>query len=139
MEKGGRREEERKIAEKELAKLRATKNKEWREKREEARNKQIQTVIEEADMFSTDTDVEEALRSELKCPVCGTWMLPPSPIYQCKDGHVLCYKCKNLPDMKECPTCMAPIVGRNVLVENVAAFVFFKDVACENWEDEKRN
>ena len=56
----------------ELAKLRATKNKEWREKREEARNKQIQTVIEEADMFSTDTDVEEALRSELKCPVCGT-------------------------------------------------------------------
>ena len=70
---GEGRKKERKRAEKELAKLRATKNKEWRENREEARNKQIQTILEEEeDMFSTDTDVEEALRSELKCPVCGT-------------------------------------------------------------------
>ena len=131
------RKKERKRAEKELAKLRATKNKEWREKREEARNKQMQTVIEEEDMFSTDHDVEEALRNELKCPVCGIWMLPPSPIYQCEDGHVLCYKCKNLPDMKECPTCMAQIVGRNTLVENVAAIVFSKDVEHQNLEEEK--
>ena len=75
------RKRERKRAEKELAKLRATKNKEWREKREEARNKHMQIVQEEEeDMFSTDNDVEEALRNELKCPVCSIWMLPPSPI-----------------------------------------------------------
>ena len=45
----------------------------------------------------------------------------------------------HLPDMKECPTCMAPIVGRNVLVENVAAIVFSKDVVPQNWEEKKRN
>ena len=39
----------------ELAKLRATKNKEWREKREEVRNKQMQTVLgKEGDGFSTE-------------------------------------------------------------------------------------
>ena len=49
-----------------------------------------------SDDYNADNDVEEALRNELNCPVCSVWMLPPSPIYQCEDGHVMCYKCYNL-------------------------------------------
>ena len=128
------RRKERKRVEKELAALRLTKNKEWREKREEERKRQIQTVKEEDEsILGTDNDVEEALRNELKCPVCGEWMLPPNPIYQCEDGHVLCSRCSILPGREECHTCMGPIVGRNTLVESVAAVVFAKDV--DTWEE----
>ena len=94
------RKKERKKTEKELAKIRAQKNKEWRERREEQRKKEDQGIEEVEDDQSSDYGVEEALRSELKCPVCSVWMLPPSPIYQCEDGHVVCYKCYNLPDIK---------------------------------------
>ena len=91
------RKKERKKAEKELAKIRAQKNKEWRERREEERKKQEEWFEEEP---SHDFCVEEALRSELKCPLCSVWMMPPAPIYQCEDGHVLCAHCRHLPYMQ---------------------------------------
>ena len=54
--------------------------------------------------------VEEALREELRClsstppsprcPSCTSPLLPPSPVYQCEDGHVLCYMCRALPGLQ---------------------------------------
>ena len=133
------RKKERKKAEKELAKIRTQKNKEWREKREEEKKKQEEWLEDEQ---NSDYGVEEALRSELKCPVCSVWMMPPAPIFQCEDGHVICSHCRHLPYMEECPDCMGPFVGRNTLIENIAAIVFSKDVAVESspcsviWEEE---
>merc|ERR1711915_133852 len=135
---GEERKKERKKAEKELSKLRASKNKEWREKREEERIRKNQETLEEYDdnIVKDDNVVEEALRNELKCPVCEMWMLPPVAIYQCEDGHALCEKCLQLMKKRECPKCLGQIVGRNILVENVAAIVFSKDVAFRNLEEE---
>ena len=91
------RKKERKKAEKELSKIRKEKNKEWREKREEERKKQEEWVEDEQ---NSDYGVEEALRSELKCPVCSVWMMPPAPIFQCEDGHVICSHCRHLDYME---------------------------------------
>ena len=45
------------------------------------------------------------------------------PIYQCEDGHVVCESCYRLPDLTACPACLAPLAGRNSLVETVAKLV----------------
>ena len=100
------------------------KNKAWREKREETRNRKIE---EQEAILCPDDHIEEALKNELKCPVCDGQMMPPYPIFQCEDGHVLCSSCRELPT-EVCPTCMGPIIGRNILVENISAIVFSKDV-----------
>ena len=43
---------------------------------------------------------------------------------------------------QECPDCMGPLVGRNTLIENIAAIVFSKEAALQSntssviWEEE---
>ena len=43
---------------------------------------------------------------------------------------------------QECPDCMGPLVGRNTLIENIAAIVFSREAALQSntssviWEEE---
>ena len=89
------RKKERKKAEKELAKIRTQKNKEWRERREEEKRKQEEWLEDDQ---NPNLGVEEALRSELKCPMCSVYLY--GPVYQCEDGHVMCGQCRHLPYME---------------------------------------
>jgi len=129
---------ERKKVEKEMAALRTQQNREWRERREEEK-KEKESSGSCCEVESV-CGVEEALREELRCPSCTSPLLPPSPVYQCEDGHVLCYMCRALPGLQECPECSGPLVGRNTLVESIAAIVFAREldmsIASEgSWED----
>jgi hypothetical protein len=61
--------------------------------------------------------LDEALLSDLECPVCMEYMLPP--IKLCTNGHNICSKCRQ--GVKCCPTCRAGFLDtRNVTLENIA-------------------
>jgi E3 ubiquitin-protein ligase SIAH1 len=68
-------------------------------------------------MDTLNRDLNEGLLSELECPVCTDYMLPP--IEFCGNGHNICSNCK--PKLKECPTCRQTFVNiRNLALENIA-------------------
>ena len=39
------------------------------------------------------------------CPVCLMLLTPPTRIFQCPEGHILCEECKENPAMVHCPQC----------------------------------
>ena len=59
----------------------------------------------------------------MECPVCME--VPRSaPIYQCRNGHLLCKKCQ--PKVQACPICRSPDVGcRNGMAESLVSFCFY--------------
>jgi hypothetical protein len=61
--------------------------------------------------------LDEALLSDLECPVCMEYMVPP--IKLCTNGHNICSKCREEVDF--CPTCRAKFTNiRNVALESIA-------------------
>jgi hypothetical protein len=56
----------------------------------------------------------------VECPVC---MEVPrnGPIHQCKNGHVVCNKCK--PKLRRCPSCREPIDARSLKIEQLVDLV----------------
>ena len=42
---------------------------------------------------------------EFECSVCLEEMRPPTKIFQCRNGHVMCEACKNHTEVSTCPTC----------------------------------
>jgi len=58
----------------------------------------------------------EVLLSDLECPVCTEYMVPP--IQLCTNGHNICSKCRE--SVKCCPTCRAEYLEtRNLVLENI--------------------
>ena len=55
------------------------------------------------------------------CPVCYETMKPPRRIFQCNNGHLVCEVCKNQPQLRGCPTCRQPIMGRATAMEQFLA------------------
>ena len=43
------------------------------------------------------------------CPVCLMLLTPPTRIFQCPEGHILCEECKENPAMVHCPQCRSGI------------------------------
>lgn len=67
-------------------------------------------------METVKRDLSQGLLSELECPVCAEYMLPP--IGLCENGHNICSNCK--PKLKQCPTCRKPLLNiRNLALENL--------------------
>lgn len=67
-------------------------------------------------METVKRDLSQGLMSELQCPVCIEYMLPP--IELCENGHNICSRCK--PKLMECPTCRKPLLNvRNLALENL--------------------
>jgi len=59
----------------------------------------------------------EVLPSDLECPVCMQYMVPP--IKMCRNGHNICSNYRE--GVQCCPTCRAEFLGtRNVALENIA-------------------
>jgi hypothetical protein len=88
---------------------------------------------DEGYLTSKETELPEMIHSawkELECPICMEVMAPPSRIWQCKMGHVICESCKDRVSLENgaqppCPTCKtAPFIGRNLALERVARSLF---------------
>lgn len=63
------------------------------------------------------------LEAELQCCGCGKICSPPTKIYQCCEGDLLCEGCRNDNDLLTCPACEIPLQGktsRNKVLENLA-------------------
>jgi len=61
--------------------------------------------------------LDEVLLSDVKCPVCKQYMVPP--IKMCTNGHNICSKCTE--SVQLCPTCRTKFSAtRNVALENIA-------------------
>ena len=95
--------EEQERRKKEAHQRRIKKNRERRLKKEEEEKE----TVEEYKFFQPEKNVEQkdkllakSLRTQFNCPICADIMSPPSPIYQCEDGHILCQRCKKNPDIK---------------------------------------
>ena len=60
--------------------------------------------------------VGEVLLSDLECPVCMEYMVPP--IKLCTKGHNICSRCRE--SVTNCPTCRASFTEiRSVVLENI--------------------
>ena len=60
--------------------------------------------------------LDEALLSDLECPVCMQYMVPP--IKLCTNGHNICSRCRGT--VQRCPICRAKFSEiRNVILENI--------------------
>lgn len=71
--------------------------------------------------------LRQGLLSELECPVCMEYMMPP--IVFCVNGHNICPSCK--PKLAQCPTCRQPFVNiRNVALEKMARQI---EYPCVYW------
>jgi hypothetical protein len=67
-------------------------------------------------MDDSSRAVGEVLSSDLECPVCMEYMVPP--IKLCTNGHNICSKCSER--VAYCPTCRARLLEtRNVTLENI--------------------
>jgi len=94
------------------------------------------TVPDEGYCTGKDGELPEMIdsaRKELECPICMEVMAPPSRIWQCKVGHVICEPCKdkvkkqtsNTTTVSICPTCKtAPFIGRNLALERISRSLF---------------
>ena len=55
-------------------------------------------------MLIDDRD-RSSFDKEFECSVCLDEMRPPTKIFQCRNGHVMCEACKNHTEVATCPTC----------------------------------
>jgi E3 ubiquitin-protein ligase SIAH1 len=73
--------------------------------------------------------LDEALWSDLECPVCIQYMVPP--INLCTNGHNICSRCRE--SLQCCPTCRAKFLEtRNVALENIARRMKYPCVNRQN-------
>ena len=65
---------------------------------------------------------------DFECPVCYEIMCPPSRIFQCNNGHLICEVCKGHTEIRTCPTCRVPLgptsLMRNIPMEKLAKTYF---------------
>ena len=66
-------------------------------------------------------DPNSSLPMTPSCPVCWEAIKPPKRIFQCVNGHLVCEVCHRQPQLRGCPTCREPIMGRATAMEHFLA------------------
>lgn len=94
------------------------------------KNENNQKNLSEKRMISVES-IEEDILSDLECPICFEFMVPP--IYQCEIGHSVCGFCKS--NVNECPSCKQSIRGtRNFHLERITNrikyYCKYRDYGC---------
>lgn len=54
---------------------------------------------------SSHPDLSSIFDKDFDCSVCLEEMAPPTRIFQCRNGHVMCQTCKEHPEVVRCPSC----------------------------------
>ena len=99
---------------------------------------QIQLVRRQLDGFdrmygmggshSPSVPAHNIFEKDFECPVCYEVMSPPSRIFQCNNGHLICEECKCHSEIRTCPTCRVPLgptsLLRNIPMEKLAKTYF---------------
>ena len=99
---------------------------------------QIQLVRRQLDSFdriygmggprSPVSPSHNIFEKDFECPVCYEMMRPPSRIFQCNNGHLICEDCKSHSEIRTCPTCRVPLgptsLLRNIPMEKLAKTYF---------------
>ena len=92
---------------------------------------EIEVKKVETDIAQTDKQLKQLnhprenprLEKEFECPVCLEVMVPPTKIFQCVHGHLICDGCKNHPEISSCPSCRVSILTsqftRNIPMERL--------------------
>lgn len=82
----------------------------------------------ESRSLPSQESVNDRIVALFECPVCYEYLAPP--IYQCKNAHNICSKCKQL--VTKCPTCGEIYLNsRSVFVEQIAEQLLYP---CRNLE-----
>jgi len=105
----------------------------------ECKRKQDETQAELIDaknkLAKMDTNLEEAkikigeMRDINKvkkppCPICFEEMSQVTKIAQCKNGHLICWSCKEKMVKTDCPSCGLPVDGRAFGMESYLRSLF---------------
>lgn len=91
-------------------------------------NYSIDVLIKKLVQITDKLDENEALKKGMECPVCLDQMKPPTRIFQCTSGHLLCEECKCKMRGGKCPTCKkAQIMGRAIAMEQMARTLYLKE------------
>jgi len=53
-----------------------------------------------------------SIKSCLECPICLEICKPPTQVWQCPEGHILCGSCSAKPEVQVCPQCRVGLAGR---------------------------
>jgi len=89
---------------------------------EKAVKELTQTLIKLGD---NATEVGTDFKKDMECPVCFDEMKPPTRIFQCTNGHLICGGCMAKMKGIKCPTCKeARIMGRAVAMEQLARTLY---------------
>eukprot|EP00092_Neocalanus_flemingeri_P005041 GFUD01005421.1.p1 GENE.GFUD01005421.1~~GFUD01005421.1.p1 ORF type:complete len:233 (-),score=59.50 GFUD01005421.1:213-911(-) len=59
-----------------------------------------------------------------ECPVCFEPFTPPTRIFQCANGHLLCEQCQDKPELTVCPSCKNVFIGRATAMEQFLADLY---------------
>lgn len=71
----------------------------------EALNGQLEKAERKSLLHANVTGGPEQDEHWFGCPVCLNLLKPPTRIFQCPEGHILCEECKENPAMVHCPQC----------------------------------
>lgn len=75
--------------------------------------------------FNEVKEENTSLKKEMECPVCFEEMKPPTRIFHCTSGHLVCGGCKAKINTTKCVTCKeADIMGRATAMEQLARVIY---------------
>jgi len=135
-------EEEKTLREENLRKLEEMKleNEDEEKKLKEKNQRRLSMLMEEnraqeALMLAKHEEEEKAVWKEEcerrvatrqvkvpECPVCLEEMVPPTRIFQCRNGHLICETCKSGLSPCICPKCRQEVTGRASDMDSSGAF-----------------
>jgi len=84
--------------------------------------KRVHDSLVTLSMQTAVPDIGKGVLSELECPACKQYMVPP--IALCQGGHNICNTCR--PTVSSCPTCkMNFLESTNISLENLSMQIKF--------------
>merc|ERR1712172_159417 len=70
-------------------------------------------AAKKAEELKTERNVSAPSLPQIpECPVCLEEMAPPTRIFQCRNGHLICETCKRGLSPCICPKCRQEMIGR---------------------------
>lgn len=74
--------------------------------------KEIALLATEISTKKKSVNPEKTIERCLECPVCMEVCKPPTQVWQCPEGHIICGSCVSKPGLKICPQCRISLAGR---------------------------
>jgi len=87
--------------------------------------RKMRTTVSELQQKVVDMERNrDDVQKELKCPVCYEEMKPPTRIWMCTLGHIVCEPCKTNLECTLCPECRTKVTLRAIMAERFARTAF---------------